>query len=277
MNSIQRGRDPVIQEKIRLTYGSEPSQFGDLRIPNRGHGPFPVVVVIHGGFWYAQYGLDLMDAMADDFTLRGYATWNIEYRRVGQEGGGWPGTLMDVSSAVNFLRDIAPKYNLDLTRVITVGHSAGGHLALWSAARHRLPEGSAVSPTRINPVAIHGVVSLAGVTDVRQMWEVRQVDSPCVDFLGGTPSEYPDRYDAASPRELLPLGVPQVLVHGDKDDRVPIALSESYYDAAMEIGDTIAMIELPGIEHFKVIHPDSEAWPPIADAVDELIANLAAL
>lgn len=258
--------------KLRISYGSDPSQFGDLRLPD-GDGPHPVVIVIHGGFWYDRYGLDLMDDMSDDLTARGFATWNIEYRRVGQAGGGWPGTLLDVCDAVDYLNVLAQNHPLDLNRVVTIGHSAGGHLALWVAARHKLPAGSIVSP-KTEPLRVHGAISLAGVSDLRLMWEVRQTDSPPVDFLGGTPAEVPDRYAAASPIELLPLGLPQVLVHGTEDDRVPHEMSDKYYNLAMELGDSVALIELPGVEHFKVIQPTSEAWTPIVTALIELFATL---
>ncbi|KPV44569.1 alpha/beta hydrolase family protein [Alicyclobacillus ferrooxydans] len=271
--------------EIRIPYGSQPSQFGELRIPS-GPGPHPVVIVIHGGFWYDRYGLDLMHAVSDVLTARGYATWNIEYRRVGEDGGGWPETLIDVGNAADHLKVLAQKYELDLSRVVTMGHSAGGHLALWSAARHKsaafLEQHAGVSQmgspetdtSPESPLRIHGAISLAGVNDLRLMWEIRQEQSPVVDFLGGIPSVFPNRYAAASPMELLPLGLPQVLVHGTDDDRVPLQISEHYYNAAMEMGDPVTMIELPGVEHFKLIQPTSEAWPPIVTALDELFAAI---
>jgi acetyl esterase/lipase len=250
-------------DKIKIAYGDNEWHFGELRLPV-GDGPHPVALVIHGGFWYHPYGLDLMDAMADDLTARGCATWNIEYRRVGHEGGGWPGTLLDVAHAADYLRELAKSYPLDLTRVVAIGHSAGGHLALWLGARHKLPEDSDVYMA--NPLPLTGIVSQAGVTDLDLMWEVRQVDSPVVRFLEGTPEELPVRYAHASPRRLLPLGVPQVLVHGVDDVNVPLVLSTSYEKAARQAGDNVRLIELPGVEHFKVIDPKSEAWPPIAEA-----------
>lgn len=253
----------------RLAYGDGEWQFGDLRIPER-EGPHPVALIIHGGFWKAQYGLDLMDRMAEDFTARGLATWNIEYRRVGHDGGGWPGTLIDVAAAADYLRELAPKYHLDLQKVVSIGHSAGGHLALWLAARRRLPEGSILS-TAQDPLALKGAISLAGVTNLQLMWEARQENSPVVGFLGGTPMEFPERYELASPAQCLPLQVPQILVHGTEDDIVPLVLSTSYLTIAQEAGDKVNLVEIPGVEHFKVIDPASEAWPPIVQSMLQLM------
>lgn len=260
-------------DKIRIAYGLKPSQFGDLRVPVATGKQRPVMIVIHGGFWYAEYGLDLMDDISDDLTTRGYATWNIEYRRIGQEGGAWPGTLQDIGQAADFLRELAEPYQLDLNRILVIGHSAGGHLALWLAARHKLAVGSDLLSAS-QPLTIHGVISLAGVSDLQFMWEIRQVNSPVVAFLGGTPDEVPDRYALASPAELLPIGVPQVLIHGTEDKHVPSVVSDRYYDAAVECGDSIALVELPGIDHFAVIRPTSDAWVTIMLSVAELFARI---
>src|SRR5262245_51125921 len=130
----------TVTTAVRIAYGGDPLQFGDLRLPS-GPGPYPVAVVIHGGCWFNLFGLEQMDAMSDTLTAAGVATWNIAYRRIGDPGGGFPNTLTDVGRAVDTVRELAPTYHLDLGRVITVGHSAGGHLALWVAARHRLPAG----------------------------------------------------------------------------------------------------------------------------------------
>lgn len=254
---------------IRIAYGPGEWQFGDLRLPD-GAGPHPVALVIHGGFWRVRYGLDLMDRLSEDFTARGLATWNIEYRRVGHEDGGWPGTLTDVARAADHLRALAPDYRLDLSRVVSIGHSAGGHLALWLAARHCLPAGSAVTTTA-DPLRLRGAISLAGVCDLELMWAVRQEESPVAAFLEGTPAEQPERYALASPVRLLPLGVPQVLVHGTADTTVPLQVSARYREAAAAAGDDVTLVELPGVEHMKVIDPTSEAWPPIAHAMMHLV------
>lgn len=248
----------------RLNYGLDQFQFGDLRLPE-GNAAHPVAIVIHGGFWKAGYGLDLMDNLANDLKDHRIATWNIEYRRVGYDGlpgnpgGGWPGTLTDVANAADYLRELAPRYNLDLERVVTLGHSAGGQLALWLAGRSHLPATAAVT-TSPNPLPLTAAVSLAGVADMEMMWEVRQNNSPVANFLGGRPDEVPERYALSSPRQLLPLGLPQILVHGDQDKNVPVELSRHYYELATAAGDNVTYLELAGVEHFAVIDPNSAAW-----------------
>ncbi len=262
---------PLSDGAIRLFYGSDRYQFGDLRLPH-GSGLFPTIIVIHGGFWKAKYSLDLMNPLCDDLTARGFATWNIEYRRVeadsvaGNPGGGWPGTFLDVANAADYLRHLALQYPLDLTRAVSLGHSAGGHLALWLAARHNLPPASPLT-TATPPLALIGVVSQAGANDLDLMWQVRPQNSPVVNFLGGSPAEMPERYALASPGQLLPLGIPQILIHGDADENVPIELSRTYQVAATAAGDSVTLVELPGVEHFAVIDPGSAAWaktlPPL--------------
>jgi acetyl esterase/lipase len=253
----------------RIFYGDNENQYGDLRLP-LGNGPYPVAIVIHGGFWRNRVGLDIMDRMADDLTSRGIATWNIEYRRVGQEGGGWPGTFIDVAKAAEYLHTLVENHSLDLNRVITIGHSAGGHLALWLAARHRLSAESTLKTTD-NPLPIHGAVSLAGVVDLALMQEVHQIrevwqnlaDKPVSDLVNGNPDEVPERYAETSPIQMLPIEARQLLIHGSLDINVPIGISLSYKKAAEQAGSDIKMVEIPTVEHFKVIDPDSEAWPII--------------
>jgi acetyl esterase/lipase len=194
-------------------------------------------------------------------TAQGIATWNLEYRRVGQHGGGWPGTLHDIAAGIDQLRVLARRYPLDLARVVTMGHSAGGHLALWASARHRLPSGHALASDE--PLSIFAAVALAGVTDLRMGARIRLGNGAVQDFLGGGPSVIPERYDVASPRELLPLGVRQVLVHGADDDVVPSVLSTSYHDAALVAGDDISLHMLAGVEHFAPVEPQTAAWATV--------------
>jgi acetyl esterase/lipase len=222
-----------------------------------------VAVVLHGGFWLARYGLDLMDALAAALTADGWATWNVEYRRLGDPGGGWPGTLLDTALAADHLRRLAGPHRLDLGRVAALGHSAGGHLALWLAARPRLPPRSPLHTAE--PLAISLVVSLAGVADLRQAWRLRLGGGVVKTLLGGTPEEVPDRYDAASPAALLPLGrkVRQVLVHGGRDTIVPAVVSRDYQRAAAARGDVAELVELLDAGHFEVIDPADRAWQRI--------------
>ncbi|HET8631375.1 MAG TPA: alpha/beta hydrolase [Thermomicrobiales bacterium] len=255
----------------RHAYGPAPAQFGDLRLP-AGARSSPVAILVHGGYWRARYGLDLMDGLGDDLARRGVASWNIEYRRVGEAGGGWPGTFRDVARAADTLRDLAARHPLDLARIAAVGHSAGGHLALWLAARPRLDPAARrlLAPNSPDP-PIAGVVSLAGVNDLALAWRLGLSDGAAAELLGGGPDAVPERYAAASPAALLPLGVPQVLLHGTADADVPPELSATYAAAATAAGDPIRLRELPGVDHFALIAPDSTAW---AAAVAELLPLL---
>jgi acetyl esterase/lipase len=206
----------------RIAYGDDPNQYADLRLPPSA-GPHPVVVLIHGGCWKAAYAtLRDLAPMADALKAHGVATWNIEYRRLPQPGSGWPGTDLDVGRALDYLRSIAQKYRLDLDRVIVVGHSAGGHLAMWSAARTRLRPQSPLYVT--NPLSIRGVIDLAGPGDMKAEIRVEMTacGGPVVEtLLGGTPASVPERYEQASAINMLPLGVPQILIWGNQDKLRP--------------------------------------------------------
>lgn len=231
----------------------------------------PVVVTIHGGFWKSKYGLEQMDSLDEDLVRRGYAVWNIEYRRVGEDRGGWTGTFHDVIDAVNHLSELEKHFPLDLSRVVILGHSAGGHLALWLASRFKVQTDEMGSPLMIH---VRGVISLAGVSDLQKMWEThleKGMSSPVESFIGGTPQEVPDRYHLASPSEWLPLDIEQILVHGDLDCDVPVELSVAYHRRAMELGDKVKLIVLPGIEHFKLIDPSSSAWKSVTDSLEVLL------
>ena len=272
---------PVTFQPIRLIYGTEDLQFGDLYLPKQS-SPHPIVILIHGGYWRAQYGLDLMNGLAVDLAKRGYASWNIEYRRVGNIGGGWPGTFQDVATATDYLRDIAQFYGLDLKKVVPIGHSAGGHLAFWLAARPRIPMFSKNSPLSgsqlasnngetTTPLGLTGTISLAGVVDLEMAWKLHLSNDAVVELLGGTFVDVPERYAIASPAALLPLGVPQVIIHGTNDDSVPIEVSQTYVNAARSVHDSITYIELVGVDHFDVIDPHTQAWAITIDELQKLI------
>lgn len=268
-------------ESIRLAYGAEPLQFGDLYLRDQSERR-ATVILIHGGYWRARYGLDLMNGLAKDLARRGYAAWNIEYRRVGDAGGGWPGTFQDVALATDFLRKLAPYYGLDVTKVVPIGHSAGGHLALWLAARPRIPviaEDSPIGGSQVTgkdvgsatPLALAGAISLAGVVDLQMAWKLHLSNDAVVELLEGTVNSVPERYAVASPAAMLPLRVPQVLIHGTNDDNVPIEVSQAYVKAAQSVHDPITYIELKGVDHFDVIDPYSVAWAATMKELQKLV------
>lgn len=241
----------------RIRYGDDPNQFADLWLP-AGAGPHPTVVVVHGGYWRARYDLTYFGHCCADLASHGIAAWNIEYRRVGNPGGAWPGTFQDVGRAADHLRAIAPTFNLDLGRVATLGHSAGGHLALWLAARHRIPATSPLASA--TPLPIHTAVSLAGVSDLRMSWELGSSNWAAGELLGATPAEHPERYDQGSPYELLPLGVRQYLVHGRADPDVPFAMSERYLARCQASGDAAELVDLGDSGHFELVDPRTAQW-----------------
>ena len=251
----------------RIAYGPDPLHFGDLRLPS-GAGPHPVVVVVHGGFWRARYDLEHIGHVCAALTRCGLATWNIEYRRIGDSGGGWPGTFHDVARAADYVRELAPQYKLDLRRVVALGHSAGGHLATWLATRARIPAADPLFTS--NPLPLLGVVSLAGVVDLQQAYALRLGQRVVAELIGGSPDEYPERYRSASPAALLPLGLPQILIHGTNDGPVPFQLSADYVRAAQAAGDSATLIALEGAHHFEVIDPASAEWAAVEQAVVSL-------
>jgi acetyl esterase/lipase len=240
-------------------YGSGPDQFLEVSLP-AGSGPAPVVVVLHGGFWRARYGIELARPLAADLAARGWAAVAVEYRRVGA-GGGWPTTLEDVAAALDALPDVPGAERLDLTDVTVIGHSAGGHLAAWAAGRSRLPAGAPGAEPR---VAVTAAVLQAGVLDLTAAVAADLGAGATVGFLGGTPAELPERYAAADPVRLLPTGVPVLCVHGEADATVPLEQSERYAAAATAAGDQVEVAVVPG-DHMVVIDLDGEAWRRTVD------------
>lgn len=241
-----------------LAYGDAPDQVVDVAWPD-APGPHPVLVLVHGGFWRQPYGKDLMDPLAADARARGWATANVEYRRVGGAGG-WPTTLEDVAAAVDALATCdAP---LDLDRVAVAGHSAGGHLAAWVASRSRLPDGAVGAAPRVE---VRAAASQAGVVALAQAAEAGLGEGATVELLGGTPDEVPERYAVADPLALVPPPVPVLLVHARDDDRVPVAQSQAYADAA----GPAAELELFDGDHFTVIDPADPSWDVVVAWLDD--------
>jgi len=230
------GDPPPAAADDRLTYGPQPLQFGDLRVPSAATASHPLAVVIHGGFWKANFNLIHTGHLCAALRDRGVMTWNVEYRRVGDPGGGWPGSYEDVLGAVAFARTLT---GADPGRICLVGHSAGGHLALLAAARARLP-----------------VVAIAAVSDLIG-WRTPESAA----FVGDADPA------AGSPLHELPLGVRQVLVHGTNDDTVPYRLSERYVAAARAAGDDATLLRLDGAGHFEPVDPLTPECREVLDTV----------
>lgn len=247
----------VLAPRQRHRYGSHQSQRADLYLPRRA-GPHPVMVLIHGGSWQVRYGKIVMRGLAGDLMRRGWAVWNIEYRRVG-DGGGWPETFEDVAAAIDRLTTLdAP---IDLERVSILGHSAGGHLALWAAGRTKLPQGAPGTPA---PIRVRRVISQAGVCDLADGYH-RIPEGPVKSLMGGGPEELPERYAIADPMAHVPLGIPVLLVHGIEDETVSVELSRKYESAERAAGGTVELVEIEGEagRHRAHIDPRGEAWAAV--------------
>lgn len=237
---------------LTVQYGASVDQQADLYLPATPRPP--VVCLLHGGFWRMPYGRDQMAGIASDLAACGLAVWNMAYRRLGAPGAEWPATMDDVAAGIDHLANLgAGGVDVDLGRVIVVGHSAGGHLALWAAGRSHARASS--SPG----VRIRAVAGLAPVADLAEAYGRRVGGDVVAELLGGTPSQFPDRLRAASPIAMLPLRARQLILHGTADDAVPIALSRRYARAAEAAGDAVELIELPGTGHMEFLDPASEA------------------
>ncbi len=255
---------PVAPDK-RLPYGPHPEQFGDLYLPAQA-GPHPVAILLHGGCWRARYGLEYLGRLCAAMRSEGLVVWNMEYRRLGN-GGGWPATFADVAAGADFLRGVAGRFSLDMARVVSVGHSAGGHLALWLAGRRQLPETSRLFSADALPV--RGVVSLAGIPDLAEGLRRNICGGACRELLGGSPLEVPHRYRQASPASLLPLGVPQWHLIGLHDQVVPVDYLQRYVAAAQD--SEVYLEVLPDAGHYELIVPAGSAWSAVRHALLTLV------
>jgi acetyl esterase/lipase len=239
----------------RVVYGSDKNQFVDLRLP-QGKGPHAMAIVIHGGYWRAKYDLEYAGHLSAALTAKGIATANLEYRRVGNAGGGWPGTFSDIRAGYQFLIQNAHKYEFDTRRIVAIGHSAGGQLALCLAAHE---------------TGVKAVISLAGVVDLQQAYALHLSNDAAVEFLGGTPAEVADHYREADPMKLA-IGARQWLVHGAVDDVVPPAFSRDYVSAKRKTKEDARLVEIAGAGHFEVVDPRSGAWKEVERVVMEALA-----
>jgi acetyl esterase/lipase len=249
---------PAPPPDLRVAYGEHPDQVADLRFPPVPAPRRPLIIVVHGGFWRADYDRSHTGPMAADLAARGYPVAQLEYRRTGQSGGGWPGTLEDVSAGIAALPALAarasPLHNAPAGPPILLGHSAGGHLALWyAAARSATPLG--------------GVVALAPVCDLVEAYRLDLDRGAVAALLGGSPDELPDRYADADPAQHPATAVTTVVVHGVLDEQVPIGLSRGYVSRARAAGADVRLVELPAVEHFGLIDPSAPAWTTVTDVL----------
>ncbi len=257
----------------QISYGPAEQQFGELRLPATV-GPHPVVVFLHGGCWLAEYDREHVGPVSADLAGRGYAVWTPEYRRVGDPGGGWPGTFTDIGAAIDYLRVLAEAYPLDLDDIPVMGHSAGGHLALWQALRGNLPADSPVYVA--DPLPVHRVISLAGITDLVAYNEVDNSCSVAVpQLMDGEPAQWPERYRQGNPIDLLPASVPLVLVHGAKDAIVSIAQSETFVQRAQAAGGAARLVSVRGGGHFDMVYPQSVAWERVIGLLEREVGGKA--
>ena len=255
----------------RISYGPSPQQFGNLRLPT-GVGPYPIVVFIHGGCWLSAFDIQHVGQTEVAIAEAGYAVWSIEYRRVGNKGGGWPNTYLDVGEGIDHLREIAQVYPLDLGRIVAAGHSAGGALALWAAARDKVEENSVLYTS--NPLSIQAVFALAPAADLEGVQERGSCGNAVGRLMGGTPQEYPKRYAATSPMQLAPIPVPQTLLIGGKDFAWGPS-GRSYYHRAVTVGaENVRIVDLPSSGHFEMISPSSTPWPLVISALEEMFRSI---
>jgi acetyl esterase/lipase len=270
-------RDPP-KADLRLPYGPLPLQFGDLWLPtstDRKHR-FPLIVFIHGGWWKAAYDLGYAGFLCKAMKAQGVAVWSLEYRRVGDVGGGFPGTMQDVAMGMDHVAELAKVYPLDTNRIIAAGHSAGGHLAFWLAGRHHIPYGTVLAdPQPVLP--LRGVVALAGAVDLRLTIDLGGFFSfsngapNTKALMGGDPKQRPERYAAANPGQLMPLNLRQVLVQGSEDDQIPPQLPERWAAASRRQGDFVEVTMVPHADHFDIVDPESSAWPVSRNAMLSLL------
>jgi acetyl esterase/lipase len=262
-------------KRHKYSYGDSPSQWGELFLPDVAV-PKGVVVVIHGGYWRSQYGAELGEPLAKDLAARGMAAWNLEYRRAGN-GGGWPNTFSDVLAGIDKLRDVAGEHGLGLDKVVALGHSAGGHLAVWAAGRDRLGQVGAPDADRQllrkddGAVRLTGVVSQSGVLNIAAAERLNLSNGAVSNLLGGSSEKYPKRHRYADPMSAVPLNIPVYAIHGTEDDTVPVSQSETYVAAAKAAGAPVHLLKIPG-DHFALIDPKAPAYRKCREMVELLLS-----
>ncbi len=255
----------------KIAYGNAPSQFAELFRPE-GKGPFPVVVLVHGGCWTIQYGgISQMHNVAGALAARGIAVWNVEYRRVDEEGGGYPGTYLDMNAALDKLAAEAPRYRLDTTRIVAMGHSAGGQLVQWIGARGKIAPGSPLFQPR--PLAIREIISLGGLADLRREQDLIKTscDRDMVQLTGQPSASRPDVFADTSAGELMPNGSHTVLITGALDTISPPRAAYAFAARAQAAGDLADVLILPNASHYDEIAASSPAWKLILPAIERAL------
>jgi acetyl esterase/lipase len=262
---------PSRQSDYRLLYGTNSNQFGDLRIPKGPvpAGGYPVLVFLHGGGWSSDWNLGYTEQLVEALNNEGIATWSLEFRRLGNGGGGYPGTFMDAAAGTDFLRRIARRYHLDLDRVIVGGHSSGGHLALWIAGRKNLPASSPLYSA--NPLEVKGVVSLASVVDLEGALTIGNRTDVLQLLNVTTAAAAEPLFPHTNPMRLLPYGVPTYLMVGTRDNGWRQTITQNFAVAAASLGDTVELVIPDGANHFDVVDAYGPAYPMIAGAVKSML------
>ena len=264
---------PVLKASKRIAYGAGAFQFGDLWLPDdQKLGARPVVVFFHGGWWKSEYDLGYAGYLCAALAREGIACWSVEYRRVGSSGGGWPNTFEDAAAGFDFISEIAGEHRLNLSRMLVMGHSAGGHLAFWIAGRSHIENQSELfSP---QPKAFpNAVIALAGAVDLRLIIELAgtgefaHIKENVFQLMGGDLARFPERYRAGNPGELLPFSADQILIQGTDDDQIPPELPSRWAEIARKIGSKASVRILPGTDHFDVVDPESFAWATVVHEV----------
>lgn len=240
----------------RVSYGADANQFVEVRLPH-SQGLYPVAVNIHGGFWRAKYGLAHAGHLCEALRNSGIGTFNVEYRRVGNQGGGWPGTFEDIRTAYRFIRQEHSRFRIDPDRLVVMGHSAGGQLALCLASQE---------------ASVRSVISLAGVVDLTQAFSLHLSNDAVAEFLGGKPDAVPEHYREADPMEFHIPHARQCLIHGTTDDTVPPSFSRDYAAQKRKAHELVELIEIPNANHFDLIDPTSAAFGQVAGRVRAAVA-----
>jgi len=260
---------PTVAPDYRYAYGPQTEQFGELTLP-RSAPPHPVIVLIHGGGYREVYDLKPLGSVVAALAEAGFAVWNIEYRRYGN-GGDYPQMFLDVGAAADYLPQIADRHDLDLSRVISMGHSAGGHLALWLAGRRKI---EAASPLFVDePLAIHGTLALAPLADVSHGSKSELTSDALLAVMGGNARSAPQAYRGGCPRQLLPLGAKQQIIVGS-EDKAMLANAERYSEAAASAGDDVELQVIEGVGHFEIVAVETAAWAEVRSAVVRLSQKL---